>query len=249
MRNPFTLEGKTILITGASSGIGRATAVLCSEMGARLIITGRNESELQKTFDALISNNHMQISADLTTGGGGSIVSSCPVLDGLVNNAGVTETLPTDFVTREKLRGVFDINTCAPVILFEELLRAGKIADGASVVFTSSINGNMNYSPGSSLYSASKAAISEYVRQSALRVSARNIRVNAVCPGMTDTNLLRDNNILTPEILAEDAKKYPFKRYARPEEVASGIVYLLSGAASYVTGSELVIDGGVTLSR
>lgn len=250
MRDPFTLEGRTILITGASSGIGRATAILCSQMGARVIITGRNEDALQSTFDALIGNNHAKISVDLLLRGGGlKIMEFCPVIDGLVNNAGIVETLPTDFVTGEKLSGVFDVNTCAPILVFEGLIERGKIADGASVVFTSSVDGNGNYTPGNSVYSASKAAVSEYVRAAALRFADRNIRVNAVCPGMTETNLLRDNKVLTPEILAEDAKKYPLKRYAKPHEIAAGIVYLLSPASSYVTGTELVIDGGITLNH
>ena len=173
----------------------------------------------------------------------------CPELDGLVNNAGIVETLPTDFVTREKLSGLFDVNTCAPVLLFEGLLERGKIRDGASVVFTSSVDGNGGFTPGNSMYSASKAAVSEYVRSSALRVAGRNIRVNAVCPGMTETNLLRGSKALTPEVLAEDAKNYPMKRYAKPEEIAAGIAYLLSPASSYVTGTELVIDGGITLNH
>ena len=173
----------------------------------------------------------------------------CPEIDGLVNHAGIVETLPADFVTREKLEGVFDVNMCAPILLFEGLIERGKISDGASVVFTSSVDGNGNYTPGNSVYSASKAAVSEYVRAAALRFAGRNIRVNAVCPGMTETNLLRDNKVLTPEILAEDAKNYPMKRYAKPEEIAAGIVYLLSSASSYVTGTELVIDGGITLNH
>ena len=247
--NPFTLEGRTILITGASSGIGRACAVLCSQMGARVIITGRNEQELMRTYGMLIGRNHDKFPVDLRYGGGAQLMDFCPAIDGLVNNAGIVETLPAEFVTREKLSGLFEINTCAPVLLFEGLLEHGKILDGSSVVFTSSVDGNGNYTPGNAMYSATKAAVSEYVRLAALRVSGRNIRVNAVCPGMTETNLLRGSKALTPEMLAEDAKKYPLKRYAKPEEIACGIVYLLSGASSYVTGTELVIDGGITLTH
>lgn len=248
--NPFTLEGRTILITGASSGIGRATAILCSELGARVIITGRNEVELQKTFDALISKNHEKICADLRIGGGGVIANTVPEIDGLVNNAGIVETLPADFVTREKLSGMFDINACAPITLFESLIERGKIRGGSSVVFTSSIdNGELNVSSGNAMYCATKAAISEYVRQAAMRFAGMNIRVNAVCPGMTETNLTRGNPVLTPEVLAEDAKKYPLKRHAKPEEIANSIAFLLSKASGYITGFNLVIDGGITLTH
>lgn len=166
-----------------------------------------------------------------------------------MNNAGIVETLPVDFISDEKLRKIFSVNTCAPVLIFEGLLEAGKLKNGSSVVFTSSIDGNGNYTMGNSIYSASKAAVSEFVRHAAIMAGEENIRVNAVCPGMTETNLLRDNKVLNSEVLAENAKKYPFKRHAKPEEIANAIVYLLSGASSYVTGINLVVDGGFTLSH
>ena len=248
--NPFTLEGKTILITGASSGIGRASAILCSQMGARVIITGRNERELEITRANLEGKNHEIIIVDLRTGGGVKLLTECsPEIDGLVNNAGIVETLPVDFVSEDKLEKVFAVNTCAPVLIFEELIASGKLRNGSSVVFTSSIDGNGNYTMGNSVYSASKAGISEYVKHAAVMYGEKNIRVNAVCPGMTETNLLRDNKVLNSEVLAENAKKYPLKRHARPEEIANAIVYLLSGASSYVTGINLVVDGGFTLSH
>ena len=249
--NPFSLTGRRILITGASSGIGRATAVLCAQMGACLVITGRSKPELQRTYEQLEGINHVMISVDLLTGGGVKSLIDCPYeFDGLVNNAGISKTLPVDFVSRDSLEEVFAVNSCAPVLLFEKLLETGKLKDGASVVFTSSIdNGTMNVNIGNSVYSASKAAISEFVKHAAIKAGSRNIRVNAVCPGMTKTNLLRGNLVLKPEVLAENAKKYPFKRHAEPEEIANAIVYLLSGASSYVTGINLVVDGGVTLSH
>ena len=166
-----------------------------------------------------------------------------------MNNAGIVETLPVDFVSDEKLRKIFAVNTCAPVLIFEGLIEAGKLKNNSSVVFTSSIDGNGNYTMGNSVYSASKAGISEYVRHAAIKYGGKNIRVNAVCPGMTETNLLRDNKVLNSEVLAENAKKYPFKRHAKPEEIANAIVYLLSDASSYVTGINLVVDGGFTLSH
>ncbi len=167
-----------------------------------------------------------------------------------MNNAGIVETLPIDFVTREKLENIFAVNTCAPVLIFEGLLESGKLRNGSSVVFTSSVdNGDINVSMGNSMYCSSKAAVSEFVRYAAITAGERNIRVNAVCPGMTETNLLRDNPVLKSEILVENAKKYPLKRHGKPEDIANAIVYLLSDAASYVTGINLIVDGGITLSH
>ncbi|MBQ7578687.1 MAG: SDR family oxidoreductase [Synergistaceae bacterium] len=170
-------------------------------------------------------------------------------LDGLVSNAGIVEFSPVDFITSEKLKKVFDINFSAGIELFEGLFSGDKFNDGASVVFTSSVDGNYCFTQGNAVYSASKAALNEYVRRSALKAANKNIRVNCVCPGMIETNLLRNNKSLTPEILQEDAKKYPLKRYGKPEEVAAGIIYLLSGASSYVTGTDLIIDGGISIKH
>ena len=257
INNPFTLQNKTILITGASSGIGRATAIACSQMGAKLFITGRNPEKLQETFDALEGTGHSSFCADLADLGGVSgvagfagvtaLAEKAPELDGLVNNAGIVEIAPVNLVNREKLDKVFSINTYAPIFLLQELLRNKKIKDGASVVFTSSIAGNFVFSLGHSMYSSSKAAVDAFARSAALELARRKIRVNNVCPGMIETDLVK-NGVFTPQMLAEDAKKYPLKRYGKPEEVAYGIVYLLSDASSFVTGIELVIDGGCTLS-
>lgn len=245
--NPFTLENKTILITGASSGIGRATAIACSQMGAKLLITGRDKVRLQETLDVLEGTGHVSFCADLIdTESLNSLVEASPEIDGLVNNAGIVEIAPVNFVNQEKLDRTFSINTYAPILLFEGLLKAKKIKDGASIVFTSSIAGNFIFPLGHSMYSASKAAVDAFARNAALELAKRKIRVNNVCPGMIETPLVK-NGVFTPQMLEEDAKKYPLKRYGKPEEVAYGIVYLLSDASSFTTGIELVIDGGCTL--
>lgn len=247
-RNPFTLEGKSILITGASSGIGRAAAVLCSEMGAKLLITGRNEQRLAETLNALEGHDHVMICADLADSSEiEKLTAESPNIDGLVNNAGILELLPVDYVNHENLAKILEINTFAPISLFTGLLRKRKINRGASVVFTSSLAGNFICAPAHSVYSASKAAVSAFAKNSALELARRNIRVNCVCPGMIETELIHDPKF-TPEMLAEDVKRYPLRRYGKPEEVASGIVYLLSNASSFVTGINLVIDGGISLA-
>ncbi len=175
-----------------------------------------------------------------------ALAEEAPVLDGLVNNAGIVEITPVNLVNREKLDRVFAINTYAPIFLFQELLKAKKIKDGASIVFTSSIAGNFHFRVGNSMYSSSKAAVDAFARSAALELARRKIRVNNVCPGMIETDLIK-NGVFTPQMLAKDAEKYPLKRYGKPEEVAYGIVYLLSDASSFITGIELVIDGGCTL--
>ena len=213
MYNPFSLVGKTILITGASSGIGKATAIECSKMGAKVVVTGRNEERLNQTLSQLEGLGHLAIIADLASEEGvTTLVNQCPQLDGLVNNAGSTTMVPTQFISRDKLLQVLEVNTISPILLTQRLLKSKKLGKGASVVFTDSISGVNIASPGNVLYSTSKAAISGFVKNAALDLSIKNIRVNAVCPGMIDTHIL-DNGSLTSEDVEADMKKYSLKRY------------------------------------
>lgn len=247
MINPFSLEGKTILVTGASSGIGRATAIACSQMGATVVATGRNEQRLQETFDALEGEGHMQIVADVASDQQiDALVEQLPILHGLVNNAGITETCPTQFIKRDKLEKVMEVNTIAPILLTQKILKKKKIGKGGSIVFTCSISGTCVCACGNVLYSASKGAIHGFMRNAALDLAAKGIRVNDVCPGMIDTHIL-DAGTIGEEELKLEAQKYPMKRFGKPEEVAYGIIYLLSDASSFCTGSSIVMDGGFTL--
>lgn len=247
MYNPFSLEGKTILVTGASSGIGKATAIECSKMGAALIITGRNEGRLNETLNQLEGSGHRAIIADLADDESlTALVGECPRIDGLVNNAGVTKTLTTQFVTREKLENLMEVNTIAPILLFQRLLKTKKLGNGGSVVFTGSISGLCCAVLGNVMYTTSKAAIGGFVKNAALDLASRNIRVNAVAPGMIETHIL-DNSFIGKDEMEADRKRYPMKRYGKPEEVAFGIIYLLSDASSFTTGACIVIDGGFTL--
>ena len=138
MYNPFSLEGKTILVTGASSGIGKATAIECSKMGAKVVLTGRNEAKLQQTYDLLMGNGHLMIVADLSCDVDiSTIVEKCPSIDGLVNNAGLSIILPTHFITRDKMEQIMSVNTLAPILLMQQLLKKKKLEKNGSVVFTS----------------------------------------------------------------------------------------------------------------
>ena len=248
MYNPFSLEGKTVLVTGASSGIGKSTAIECAKMGANVVITGRNEERLQETFNMLEGENNQMIVADLSNEESlAKLVELCPSLDGLVNNAGSTIITPTQFITRDKLMRVLEINTVAPILLTQMLLKKKKLGKDSSIVITDSISGVKIASHGNVLYSTSKSAINGFVKNAALDLAGKNIRVNAVCPGMIDTHIF-DNSYVTAEDLAEDMKKYPLKRYGKPEEVAYAIIYLLSDASGFTTGTSLVLDGGFTLT-
>ena len=220
--NPFTLKGKTILVTGASSGIGQATAVKCAQMGAEVVITGRDTERLQATAD-LMGNLKAQIAADLTNQEDVErLVASLPPLDGAVLCAGNSTTLPLQFGSREKFDEMFNVNFFAPVEL------------------------SHSFMPGNGVYGASKAALNSLMKYAAREYASRKIRVNSICPGMVDTPLIHRGTI-TEEQLAEDAKRYPLGRYGKPDDIANGAVYLLSDASSWLTGHDLVIDGGFSI--
>jgi len=246
--NPFSLEGKKILVTGASSGIGRAIAVEASKMGATLVITGRNKARLEETLGMLIGGNHSSFSGDLSDEKDiESLTDLLPQLDGCVSNAGIIRYALAQFAEKQDILDMFNINLFSHILLIKNLLQKRKIAKKGSIVFTSSISGLLCSSPGESLYSASKAAINGYIKSLALELAGKGIRVNAVNPGVIDTNLFSESE-LTPEQLEEKKKQYPLKRFGKPEDVAFAAVYLLSDASQWVTGTNMVIDGGYSLT-
>ena len=247
MYNPFTLKGKTVFVSGASSGIGKAIAIECSRMGADVFITGRNAERLNSTFLELDKGNHMQIIADLQTDEGiNAVVETIPSVDGIIHCAGIAKPLPFRFSGKEVINEVMGINFYSPAILSQQLLKNKKINRGASIVFISSVSGVLCSSVGGAVYSASKGAINGLVKGMAIELAAKMIRVNTVNPGMIDTNIYVAGTI-TQEQLNEDINRYPLKRYGKPEEVAYLVIYLLSDASSWVTGSGIVIDGGYSV--
>ena len=244
--NPFTLKGKTILVTGASSGIGQATAVECAQMGAEVVITGRDTKRLQATAD-LVGAPKALIAADLTNQEDVErLVASLPPLDGAVLCAGNSTTLPLQFGSREKFDEMFNVNFFAPVELLRLMYKKKVLQKGASVVLIASIGGTHSFMPGNGVYGASKAALNSLMKYAAREYASRKIRVNSICPGMVDTPLIHRGTI-TEEQLAEDAKRYPLGRYGKPDDIANGAVYLLSDASSWLTGHDLVIDGGFSI--
>lgn len=247
MYNPFSLEGKTILVTGASSGIGRASAIECAKLGAKIIVTARNQERLKNTLNELEGKGHQMFICDLNSEEAiDTMVSELPELQGLINNAGFTKTLPIQFVNTDDLNAILSVNTVAPILLLQKLLKKKKLKKGASVVFTSSMAGMGCCSVGNTMYASSKGAICAFIKGAAKELAPKGIRVNAVCPSMVDTGIM-DSGTISKEQLEADMRHYPLGRYGEPEEIAWAMVYLLSDASAWVTGDNLILDGGRSL--
>ncbi len=247
MYNPFSLKEKVILVTGASSGIGRATAIECSRMGAKLVITARNEERLKETLSLLEGEGHQYIVADLSNEEEiNQLVLEIPTVNGLVNNAGLSVVKLLPFIKTEDLIKIFKLNLEAPILLTSKIVKKKKIANSSSIVFISSI-GKTLPSPGNSMYSATKGGLSAFMKNAALDLAGKKIRCNAILPGMVNTPFIFIMNNYTEEQLEIDRKLYPLKRYGDPEEVAHAIIFLLSDASAWITGTEIVIDGGRSL--
>ena len=243
--NPFSLEGKVILVTGAAGGIGRATSLECAKLGARLVLTDINEAGLAETLSLLPGEGHSYVVTNLTVQDElDALVAGLPQLDGFVSNAGITKPTPVKFINKDDLERIMSINTFAPIYLTQRLLKKKKFNAGASLVFTVSVGGVFTTAPGNAMYGASKGALQVFVRNVALEGAPR-IRCNSVNPGMVNTNLA--GRSYSDEDKARDIETYPMKRYGEPRDVALAIVYLLSDASSWVTGHSLIIDGGKTL--
>lgn len=251
MYNPFSIEGKTILITGAGGGIGRVTAVECAKMGANVLLTDINETSLGETLrllDSCEGQSHQLFVADLTNESQqDELVASIPTLDGLVSNAGISKVLPIQFLNTQDMDKIMSINAFAPMYLTQKLYKKKKICKGGSIVYTVSISGVCMVSMGGVMYAVSKNALDAFMRTAALEFAARNIRVNSVNPSRVNTPLIKANTSYSQEDLEKDMQTYPLRRYAEPEEIAHAIIYLLSDASAYVTGHSLIIDGGKTL--
>lgn len=248
--NPFTLENKTILITGASGGIGSATAIECAKLGASVIVSGRNKDKL----DSLIKELQ---SIQMADGRAESIICNladendikklaeqAPALDGVALNAGISKLCPIKFLKRDDFEQIINVNAISQSLVLKELLKKKKIKDGASVVFTASMAGKGVPRSGNAMYGASKAAVCEFAKFAALELASRKIRVNTICPGMVNTKMIAKAGDLS---YSQDSgvNKYPLGRYGEPDEIAKAFVYLLSDASSWITGTDLVIDGGL----
>lgn len=245
VKNPFALVGKTILVTGASSGIGRACAIECSKMGAGLVIVGRDQVRLDETLCQLEGEGHKFVNADISTEDGlVSVYEAIDHLDGLVLNAGVNPKSLVKFINSGLLDDVFSVNVFSPMLMVQSLIKKRKLNKSSSIVFMSSIASSYA-SVSNSVYSASKGAVNSFMRVLALELAPQRVRVNSIQPGMVKTKMMEAYPI--QEELDAWEKSYPLGRFGEPEDIAYACVYLLSDASAWVTGTTLTVDGGVTL--
>ena len=247
--NPYSLEGKTILVTGAAGGIGGEVARQCAKSGARLVLTDIRQEGLDSIISELepssVGEGHLKFVADLTNQDEvAALVDSCPQLDGFVCNAGVMKLTLTQFITEQELNRIQRINLNAPILLTKALLKKKKFGRGSSLVFTASAAGVFRVSIGNAIYATTKCGIDAFMRTVALEFGPKGIRCNSVNPGMVETPLI---GTFSEEEKEKEKLNYPLRRFAQPVDIALGVVYLLSDASSFVTGTALKIDGGMTL--
>lgn len=249
MYNPYSLQGKTILVTGASSGIGQSVAIECSKMGATVVITGRNKDRLQETYDMLEGSGHIQIPADLSCYPEiQKLVDECPKVDGVSHNAGIAKIIPVKRISQENLEEIVGTNAFGPILLTQLLVRNKKINNKGSIVFTSSLSGVYCVHYGESMYAASKGALSGFAKGAALELAAQGIRVNCVNPSIIQTNIFKnEGEIISDEQMQEKIQNYPLKRLGVTTDVSWAHVFFLSDASSWITGINLPIDGGYIL--
>ena len=243
------LEGKIALITGGNGGIGLATAKQFVNEGAYVFITGRREQELAAAVKE-IGRNVTGVQGDVATLGDldrlfAQIKREKGKLDIVFANAGVAKYAPLGSITEELYDSIFDINVKGLLFTVQKALPL--LPDGASVILNASIVASKGFSS-NSVYSATKAAVRSFARTWTTDLKDRQIRVNAVSPGSTDTPGLSD--LLASSEVGEQRKKMiantvPLGRFGAPDEIAKAVVFLASDDASYITGTELFVDGGI----
>ena len=245
--NPFSLEGKRILVTGASSGIGKAVAQECSRCGAQLMLTARNEERLKATLDLLEGEGHTMAIADLTNQEDLTImVGQLETLDGVVLCAGINDKSIIKFLNQEHIDKMLATNFTSPVYLSQMLTKKKKLNKEASIVFISSISA-FYPSVSNAMYASTMAALSQFAKVLALELMPQKIRVNCIEPAFVETSMLNKYEI--SDKMDEIRANAPFGRFLEPAEVAQAAIYLLSDATKLVTGSNLVMDGGFLIKR
>ena len=254
MYNPYSLEGKTILVTGASSGIGRVTAIECSRLGASVVVTARNEKRLNSVFaelDNSFEQQHKIVIADLDSDEGlKTLIDQVGEIDGLSSNVGIAlGNAPIKFINDESIEKMWQVNTFSHVKLIRDLFKKKKLKKGASVVITASVGGVTAFNVGNSIYGMSKASLNSFMKFCAVDFASRGIRCNSICPGMIETPMNDGNGALSEEDYKKDMEHYLLKRYGKPEEVAWTTAFLLSDASSFITGVSMLVDGGLSVVR
>lgn len=236
----FGLQGKTVLVTGASKGIGQEVARQCAAAGATLVIAGRDQARLHETLATLSGTGHRALTVELTdTALRKQFAADCGPLDGIVHSAGIRGLAPMKMVSDAFLSHVMDSNYIAPIMLTRHLLAKQQIRPNGSILFLSSIaalTGTVGVGP----YSGSKAALVGTMRPLALELAKRGIRANALCPGLVETTLITEDK----DWFEESRKRYPLG-IGLPADVAQACLYFLSDASRKVTGAVFSMDGGV----
>jgi NAD(P)-dependent dehydrogenase (short-subunit alcohol dehydrogenase family) len=248
--DPFSLAGKRILVTGASSGLGLATALACARMGAEVIASGRDATRLGQTLEclrAISPRAHRLAVADLTQADQRhALVAELEQgLQGVVHSAGISRLCPVRQISAEHLQSLYAINVEAPVLLTRELLRQGRLSDESSIVFIASIAARIGVA-GVAGYSATKAALIAMARCLAMEVAHRRMRVNCLAPALVETPLVQAART-TVSTFDKHLQGYPLG-IGQPDDVAHAALYLLAEASRWVTGTTLVLDGGLTIS-
>jgi NAD(P)-dependent dehydrogenase (short-subunit alcohol dehydrogenase family) len=250
MTNPYSLRGKTILVTGASSGIGRAIAVESSKLGARLILVSRRRAELEKTLSLLVASDHHVVVADLDMGERlcgwmQDLAGRIGTIDGLVHSAGISKMLPLKATSQDEYRKLMAINLDASYWLIKAFRQRRVHATRGSIVLLGSVSGTTG-SAGLTAYCASKGALIALAKAAALELVADNVRVNVISPAWVRTPMLDEAwSQLTPLSKQRIEAVHPMG-LGQPEDVAYAAVYLLSDASRWVTGVNLPVDGGYT---
>lgn len=244
----FTLNGKRILVTGASSGIGYATCLLINSLGGNFIGVSRRQDKLKELLSASENDANSIISADITKDGDiEQIIKTVSNLDGIVHSAGIAVRLPLKFYKKEVLDQTRAVNYDSIVLLVNGLLKQKKLNKRSSIVLVSSIAGLFG-SKGNGIYAGTKGALIAIAKVWASELASSGIRVNAVAPGMVKTDIaMAAVETLSAETIAEDEKKYPLG-YGNPIDVAAPIAFLLSEASKWITGEVLITDGGRTMN-
>ncbi len=246
MSHAFSLTGRTVLVTGATAGLGRNTAIHAARMGATLVISGRNEERLAATLAQLEGEGHRALPADLTDPAArDTLAADMPPLDGVVHCAGLTLLHPFKFIDEARYRTIYAINVEAPLFLTQRLYKARKLKPGGSIVFISSMAPRVG-TKGHSIYAGSKSALYGISRVLSHELALAKVRVNTLSPAMVKTEVTEGfEQQLSPELLAADEARYPLG-YGEPEDVANAVIFFLAPASKWITGVDLVMDGGLT---
>ncbi|MCS4511202.1 SDR family NAD(P)-dependent oxidoreductase [Xylophilus ampelinus] len=245
--SPFSLSGKRILVTGASSGLGRQIAIVCAASGAQMVICGRNSDRLQESLSQLAGEGHVTITGDLTDDAViASTVESAGSIDGVVHCTGISIPMPARMARREFVERLYNINVFTPQLLTNQLLARNKINRNGSILFMSS-SAAVRGVHGTSIYAGTKAALIAAARCIALETAKRGIRVNCLAPDLVETPMLYGSgaNMPTDQWLEEQRAIHPLG-LGTPDDVANAAVFFLSPASRWITGTTLIMDGGIT---